>query len=89
MIAGSAIALLMKGSEHGIRLPGVSPWSSTTLSHPYITTASLRELAPPALAVAMLGLAEAVSIARSIATKSNSALTAIRIYRSGTLQCHW
>jgi len=70
MIAGSAIALLMKGSEHGIRLLGSLPGHLPPLSHPYITTASLRELAPPALAVAMLGLAEAVSIARSIATKS-------------------
>ena len=70
MIAGSVMALLMKGNEHGIRLVGSLPGHLPPLSHPYITTASLRQLAPPALAVAMLGLAEAVSIARSIATKS-------------------
>lgn len=70
MIAGSVIALLMKGSEHGIRLVGSLPSHLPPLSYPDITTASLRQLAPPALAVAMLGLAEAVSIARSIATKT-------------------
>ncbi|MBI5846896.1 MAG: SulP family inorganic anion transporter [Nitrospirae bacterium] len=70
MIAGSVMALLMNGSEHGIRLVGSLPAHLPPLSHPDITTTSLRMLAPPALAVAMLGLAEAVSIARSIATKS-------------------
>lgn len=70
MIAGSLISLLLKGSEHGVRLVGSLPAHLPPFSHPDITTASLRQLAPPALAVAMLGLAEAVSIARSIATKS-------------------
>jgi SulP family sulfate permease len=70
MIAGSVLALAMKAGEHGIRLVGSLPAHLPPLSYPDITTASLRELAPPALAVAMLGLAEAVSIARSIATKS-------------------
>ncbi len=70
MIAGSLLAIIMNGNEHGVKLVGSLPGHLPPLSHPYITTASLRELAPPALAVAMLGLAEAVSIARSIATKS-------------------
>ncbi len=70
MIAGSVMALFMNGSEHGIRLVGSLPAHLPPLSHPDLTTASVRRLAPPALAVAMLGLAEAVSIARSIATKS-------------------
>ncbi|HXW67996.1 MAG TPA: SulP family inorganic anion transporter, partial [Dissulfurispiraceae bacterium] len=70
MTAGSVGALLMKGSEHGVKLVGSLPAHLPPLSHPYLTTASLRQLSPPALAVAMLGLAEAVSIARSIATKT-------------------
>ncbi|HXX82298.1 MAG TPA: SulP family inorganic anion transporter [Thermodesulfovibrionales bacterium] len=70
MIGGSVMALLVKGGEHGVHLVGSLPGHLPPLSHPYITTFSLRVLAPPALAVAMLGLAEAVSIARSIATKS-------------------
>lgn len=70
MVGGSVLALLVNGKEHGVRLVGSLPAHLPPLSHPGITTASLRELAPPALAVAMLGLAEAVSIARSIATKT-------------------
>ncbi len=70
MVCGSAMGLLMKAGEHGVRLVGSLPAHLPPLSYPEITTVSLRELAPPALAVAMLGLAEAVSIARSVATKS-------------------
>ncbi|MEW6602849.1 MAG: SulP family inorganic anion transporter, partial [Nitrospirota bacterium] len=70
MIAGSVVALLINGEEHGVKIVGSLPAHLPPLSHPYITTASLRQLAPTALAVAMLGLAEAVSIARSIAAKS-------------------
>ncbi|MDH4028450.1 MAG: SulP family inorganic anion transporter, partial [Nitrospirota bacterium] len=70
MIAGSVMALLMNGGEHGVKIVGSLPAHLPPLSHPDITTASLRQLAPTALAVAMLGLAEAVSIARSIAAKS-------------------
>ncbi len=70
MIGGSAMGLLMNAKDHGVRLVGSLPAHLPPLSHPDVTTASLRELAPPALAVAMLGLAEAVSISRSIATKS-------------------
>jgi SulP family sulfate permease len=70
MILGSGISLLLQGGEHGVRLLGSLPAHLPPFSHPDITTASLRRLAPPALAVAMLGLAEAVSIARSVSTKS-------------------
>jgi len=70
MVGGSVMGLLMNAKEHGVRLVGSLPAHLPPLSYPDITTTSLRELAPPALAVAMLGLAEAVSIARSIATKS-------------------
>lgn len=71
MIGGSIIALLINSKEHGVSLIGSLPGHLPPVSHPFITTAFLRELAPPALAIAMLGLAEAVSIARSIATKSD------------------
>ena len=70
MVGGSLMSLFMHGNEHGVRLLGSLPTHLPPLSHPLITTAYLRQLAPPALAVAMLGLAEAVSIARSIATQS-------------------
>ncbi len=70
MIGGSAASLLLNGSEHGVRLVGSLPAHLPPLSLPDLTTASLRQLAPTALAIAMLGLTEAVSIARSIATRS-------------------
>jgi SulP family sulfate permease len=70
MVAGSVMAVLLRGGEHGVRLVGSLPRHLPPLSFPEITTASVRELAPGALAVAMLGLAEAVSIARSVATRS-------------------
>ena len=70
MIAGSVMAAFLGAEEHGISLVGALPAHLPPLSHPDLTTASLRQFAPPALAVAMLGLAEAVSIARSVATKS-------------------
>ncbi len=70
MVCGSVASLLVGGHNHGVRLVGALPSHLPPLTAPDLTTASLRELAPGALAVAMLGLAEAVSIARSVATKS-------------------
>ena len=70
MIGGSVMSLLMNGSSHGVRLVGALPAHLPPLSHPYLTTAMIRELSPAALAIAMLGLTEAVSIARSVATRS-------------------
>ena len=70
MIGGSVVSLLLNGSEHGVHLVGSLPGHLPPLSLPDLTTASIRQLAPAALAIAMLGLTEAVSIARSIATRS-------------------
>ena len=71
MIAGSALSLALNGKEHGVRLVGSLPQQLPPLSLPVLSASSIRELAPAALAVAMLGLTEAVSIARSVATRSN------------------
>lgn len=70
MIGGSVMSLLLNGAEHGVRLIGSLPGHLPPLSLPDLTTASIRQLAPAALAIAMLGLTEAVSIARSIAARS-------------------
>ena len=70
MIAGSMMAVFLDAKDHGVRLIGALPGHLPPLSSPDLTTASIRQLAPAALAVAMLGLTEAVSIARSVATKS-------------------
>jgi len=70
MIIGSVLAFALNGRQHGVRLIGSLPGHLPPFSLPDLSTASLRELAPAALAVAMLGLTEAVSIARSVATRS-------------------
>ena len=71
MIIGSVLAVILKGSEHGVRLVGPLPAHLPPLSAPELTTSAVRQLAPAALAIAMLGLMEAVSIARSVATRSH------------------
>lgn len=71
MIIGSVLAILLKGSEHGVRLVGSLPAHLPPFSLPDLSTSEVRLLAPAALAIAMLGLTEAVSIARSVATRSH------------------
>jgi sulfate permease, SulP family len=72
MIIGSMLAfVVMKATNHGVRLVGSLPAHLPPLSAPDLSTAAVRELAPAALAVGMLGLAEAVSIARSVAVRSH------------------
>jgi sulfate permease, SulP family len=71
MIIGSVLCLLVSGSQHGISLVGQMPARLPPLSLPDFTFDTIRELAPKALAVALLGLIEALSIGRSIAVKSH------------------
>jgi SulP family sulfate permease len=70
MIVGSLLALLFGAQEHGIALVGSLPAQLPPLSMPEFSMNSLRALAPGALAIALLGLVEAVSIARAVATRS-------------------
>ncbi len=70
MVAGSLVCLASGGEDHGVRLVGSLPASLPPLSAPDITTRSLRLLSPGAMAVAMLGLVEAVSIAHAVAARS-------------------
>jgi SulP family sulfate permease len=71
MVAGSLLSLVLHGREHGVRLVGSLPGHLPPLSFPDLSTSSVRDLAPAALAVTMLGLTEAVSIARAVATRSH------------------
>jgi len=71
MIIGSLLSLLLHGSEHGVTLVGQMPAKLPPLSLPDFSLETIRELAPDALAVALLGLIEALSIGRSIAAKSH------------------
>ena len=71
MIFGSVVSLLIKGETHGVALVGEMPAHLPPLSIPDFSISTIRQLAPEAFAVALLGLIEAVSIARSVATKSH------------------
>lgn len=70
MVAGGVVAWLLGGEAQGIAVVGSLPSHLPPFSVPDFSAAALREMAPGAVAVAMMGLIEAISIARSIATKS-------------------
>lgn len=76
MVAGSVLALILGGDQAGIKLVGVIPAHLPPLSSPDFSFTTVKLLAPEAFAVALLGLIEAVSISRSIASKSNQRIHA-------------
>jgi SulP family sulfate permease len=71
MVVGSVLSVLLDGAHHGIRLVGALPDRLPPLSCPNLSLSIFHDIVPGAMAVAMLGLAEAVSIARAVATRSN------------------
>jgi len=70
MIIGSVTCLLLNGTQHGIQVVGQMQARLPPPSLPDFSFDTIRELAPKALAVALLGLIEALSIGRSISTNS-------------------
>jgi SulP family sulfate permease len=76
MVVGSVLAYFLKGSTDSIQLVGEIPAQLPPLSSPVFTFETVKKLAPEAFAVALLGLIEAVSISRSVATKSNQRIDA-------------
>lgn len=71
LVVGSLVAIVLGGVSQGIKLVGEIPAQLPPLSAPDFSFDVIKKLAPEAFAVALLGLIEAVSISRSIATKSN------------------
>ncbi len=71
MVVGALLSLFLGGEQHGIKLVGELPAMLPPLSAPDFSFGTLKQLAPGALAVALLGLVEAVSISRSVAAKSH------------------
>jgi SulP family sulfate permease len=71
MIAGSLVgyALLRSGTFH-VPTVGALPSGVPSLSLPSFDLETWRRIFPPALALTVLGLTEAVSIARAVAVKS-------------------
>jgi SulP family sulfate permease len=70
LIIGSLTSLILGGESHGVQLMGRLPAHLPPLSLPDFSVDTLRKMAPKALAVALLGLIQALSIARSISTYS-------------------
>ncbi|MCP5418894.1 MAG: SulP family inorganic anion transporter [Gammaproteobacteria bacterium] len=71
ILAGSLLCWYLDGQNNGVALLGSLPASLPPPSLPDFSINTVRQLAPGALAVAMLGLIEAVSIARSVAARSH------------------
>ena len=76
MVAGGVLAWLLGGESQGIRVVGSLPSHLPPFSLPDFSAAALSNMAPGAIAVAMMGLIESISIARSIATKSRQRIDA-------------
>ena len=74
MIIGSLACVIINGTQHGVTLVGQMPARLPPPSLPDFSFNTLRILAPKALAVALLGLIEALSIGRSIAAKSRQSI---------------
>jgi len=76
LVVGSLAAYWLGGSARDIALVGEIPGHLPPLSAPDFSFDTLTKLAPEAFAVALLGLIEAVSISRAVATKSNQRIDA-------------
>ncbi|WP_078453631.1 SulP family inorganic anion transporter [Solemya velum gill symbiont] len=76
MIVGSLLAMLFGRHTDTIQLVGEIPAHLPPLSSPIFSFQTIKMLAPEAFAVALLGLIEAVSISRAVATKSNQRIDA-------------
>lgn len=76
MVAGSLVALGMREYTNSIQLVGEIPAHLPPLSSPDVSLEIIRQLAPEAFAIALLGLIEAVSISRAVATRSGQRINA-------------
>lgn len=76
LIVGSVVAIVLNGEAHGVKLVGEIPGHLPPLSLPDFSLTTIKSLSSQAFVVALLGLIEAVSISRAIATKSNQRINA-------------
>lgn len=74
MVVGSLLSLLLGGAQHGIDLVGSLPVGLPPLSMPDFSGSTIQSLISGSLVIALLGLMEAVSIARIIASRSQQHL---------------
>jgi SulP family sulfate permease len=70
MATGSLVCVLLDGQAHGVALVGALPGTLPPLAMPDLSAHTIQSLASGAFALALLGLIEAVAIARAIALRS-------------------
>ncbi len=71
LISGGIVSFALSGGAHGVTMVGKIPAQLPPFGLPDLSFSSIKLLASEAFAVALLGLIEAVSISRSIASKSH------------------
>lgn len=71
ILAGVIACYLMGGEKTGVAMLGALPSAMPQMVFPTLNFHTISELLPSAFALALLGLIEAVSIARSIAVRSH------------------
>lgn len=74
MLGGVAAAVVLDAPAHGVETIGAIPRAAPPVQLPPLDFETIRTLAPQALALALLGLIEAASIARAIAQRSQQRL---------------
>ena len=76
MVAGGLAGWAIDAAAHGVPVVGEIPRAIPQPSMPSFEADHLRQLAPNALAVALLGLIEAISIGRAVALRSGQRIDA-------------
>lgn len=71
MVIGGVFSYAINGVAHGVAMVGAMPAGLPPLSLPLFSVDTFRQLLPGAVAIAIIALVEAASIARSVATKSH------------------
>lgn len=71
MVAGSVTAYLLNAKEQGVAMVGALSGSLPPFSLPDLSLGTIQSLSSGAFALALLGLIEAISIARAIALRSH------------------
>ena len=70
MMMGSILAMFLKAETHSVQLMAGLPRHLPPASMPDLSLSAIQELVPKAFPVALIGLIEALSIARSVAARS-------------------
>ncbi len=74
LIIGSYLAFFLNAEKHGIQLIGSIPAQLPPLSFPHFSLEAIKNLVPSAMAIALLGLIQASSIAKALAIRSHQVI---------------